>query len=88
MIELSNNKHLESIPQGLEKLTHLTAVHIPNCHANLAQSPGVQGILSVVNKNKTSELVDTMAVKQLPVAHEFDVSINRTIEMVDIDRPQ
>ena len=88
MLELSNNKNLESLPLGLEKLTYLTAVHIPNCHPDLVRSPGVQAVLSVINKNKTSDLVETMSVKQLPVSHEFDVSVNRPIEMVDIDRPQ
>ena len=88
MLELSNNKNLESLPLGLEKLTYLTAVHIPNCHPHLVRSPGVQAVLSGINKNKTSDLVETMSVKQLPVSHEFDVSVNRPIEMVDIDRPQ
>ena len=57
MLELSNNKNLESLPLGLEKLTYLTAVHIPNCHPDLVRSPGVQAVLSVINKNKTSDQI-------------------------------
>lgn len=74
------------IPEGFEKLSHLTAVHVPKCLPALHQCRGVRNIQSILVKNKTSDLVDIMCVKQLPIDHEFDVKVKRNVEMVDPDK--
>ena len=84
LLELSNNKRLQSLPEGLHKLPHLTAVHVLDCHPNLLKSREIRYLHGLVKK-KASNLAYIQCTQRMPIQHNFDLLIDRPVEVVNHD---
>ncbi|XP_067933784.1 leucine-rich repeat protein SHOC-2-like [Watersipora subatra] len=82
LLDLSNNRRLQTLPAGLHKLEHLTAVHVVGCHPDIVKCRELHSLHKVLVRNKMSLLADTQCKKQLPIEHNFDLHMERPIELV------